>query len=180
VELTLIFHFSDWFKLKKLEKLDLSFNEFVGTLPSSFVNMTSLQTLRLSNNHFIGNIGPHLSSCNSLQYLNFEENQIEFPISLTQFSNNSNLKFIYGNGNKVILDSHSTLKTWVPKFQLQVLQLSSINQSNSIPIPNFLLYQYNLTQVDFSGCKLRGEFPNWLLENNTKMETLILQSCVPL
>ncbi|WJX82051.1 hypothetical protein P8452_64859 [Trifolium repens] len=170
----------DWFKLKKLEKLDLSFNEFVGKLPSSFVNMTSLQTLRLSNNHFIGNIGPHLSSCNSLQYLNFEENQIEFPISLTQFSNNSNLKFIYGNGNKVILDSHSTLKTWVPKFQLQVLQLSSINQSNSIPIPNFLLYQYNLTQVDFSGCKLRGEFPNWLLENNTKMETLILQSCVPL
>ncbi|KAK2360986.1 receptor protein [Trifolium repens] len=145
------FDIVDWFKLKKLEELDLSFNEFVGKLPSSFVNMTSLQTLRLSNNHFIGNISSHLSSFNSLQYLDFAKNQFEFPISLTQFSNHSNLKFIYGNGNKVILDPHSTLKTWVPKFQLQVLQLSSINQSNSIPPPNFLLYQYNLTSVDFTG-----------------------------
>jgi hypothetical protein len=139
--------------------------------------MTSLQTLRLSNNHFIGNISSHLSSFNSLQYLDFAKNQFEFPISLTQFSNHSNLKFIYGNGNKVILDPHSTLKTWVPKFQLQVLQLSSINQSNSIPPPNFLLYQYNLTSVDFTGCKLSGEYPNWLVENNTKMEYLILESC---
>ncbi|KAK2414554.1 receptor protein [Trifolium repens] len=123
--------------------------------------MTSLRTLSLANNHLIGNISSHLSSSNSLQYLNFKDNQFEFPISLTQFSNHSNLEFIYGNGNKVILDSHSTLKTWVPKFQLQVLQLSSINQSNSIPIPNF---------------------PNswgfqWLLENNTKMEYLNLESC---
>jgi hypothetical protein len=172
-----MFHFLDWSKLKKLEELDLSSNEFAGKLPSSFVNMTSLRTLSLANNHLIGNISSHLSSSNSLQYLNFEENQFEFPISLTQFSNHSNLKFIYGNGNKIILDPHSPLKTWVPKFQLQVLQLSSINQSNSIPIPNFLLYQYNLTQVDFSGCKLRGEYPNWLVENNTKMEYLILESC---
>ncbi|XP_024625231.1 receptor-like protein 56 isoform X2 [Medicago truncatula] len=167
----------DWSKLKKLEELDLSGNEFVGKLPSSFFNMTSLLTLNLSNNHFIGNIGPNLASFTSLEYLNFEGNQFEFPISFTQFSNHSNLKFIYGNGNKVILDSHSTMKTWVPKFQLQVLQLSSITEFNSIPLPNFLLYQYNLTYVDFTGCKLRGEFPNWLLENNTKMENLILQNC---
>lgn len=171
------FYFSDWSKLKKLEKLDLSENEFVGKLPSSFFNMTSLRTLKLTSNHFIGNIGPNLASFTSLEYLNFEGNQFEFPISFTQFSDHSNLKFIYGNGNKVILDSPSTLKTWVPKFQLRVLQLSSITEFNSIPLPNFLIYQYNLTYVDFTGCKLRGEFPNWLLENNTKMENLILQNC---
>ncbi|XP_004514486.1 cuscuta receptor 1-like isoform X1 [Cicer arietinum] len=167
----------DWPKLQKLEELDLSYNEFVGPLPSSFVNMTSLRTLKLTNNHFIGNIGPHLATLTSLEYLNFEGNQFEFPISFTPFSNHSNLKFIYGNGNKVILDSHSTLKAWVPKFQLQVLQLSSTTEVKSIPLPNFLLYQYNLTNVDFTSCKLKGEFPNWLLENNTKMEMLILQNC---
>ncbi|CAJ2649153.1 unnamed protein product [Trifolium pratense] len=167
----------DWYKLKKLEELDLSYNEFVGQLPSSFVNMTLLQTLALTNNHFIGNIGPNLASFISLEYLNFEGNQFEFPISFTPFSNHSNLKFIYGNGNKVILDSHSTMKTWIPKFQLQVLQLSSITKANSIPLPNFLLYQNNLTYVDFTNCKLRGEFPNWLLENNTKLERLILPNC---
>jgi len=69
------------------------------------------------------------------------------------------------------------LKTWVPKFQLQVLQLSSVTQTRSIPIPSFLIHQYNLTYVDFTGCKLGGEFPNWLLENNTKMEVVILQNC---
>ncbi|KEH23108.1 LRR receptor-like kinase [Medicago truncatula] len=167
----------DWSKLKNLEELDLSNNEFVGKLPSSFVNMTSLRSLTLANNHFIGNIGPNLASLASLEYLKFEGNQFEFPISFKQFSNHSNLKFIYGNGNKVILDLHSTLETWVPKFQLQVLQLSSTTKANSIPLPNFLFYQYNLTDVDFTGCKLSGEFPNWLLENNTKMEDLTLESC---
>jgi len=139
--------------------------------------MTSLRTLALNDNHFIGNIGPNIASFTSLEYLNFERNQFQIPISFTPFSNHSNLKFIYGNGNKVILDSHSTLKTWVPKFQLQVLQLSSTTEANSIPLPNFLFYQYKLTTVDFSGCKLGGEFPNWFLENNTKMEDLNLENC---
>ena len=139
--------------------------------------MTSLRSLTLANNHFTGNIGPNLASLASLEYLIFEGNQFEFPISFKQFSNHSNLKFIYGNGNKVILDLHSTLETWVPKFQLQVLRLSSITHAKSIPLPNFLRYQYNLTYVDFTNCKIRGEFPNWLLENNTKMEMLILQNC---
>ncbi|XP_058768904.1 cuscuta receptor 1-like [Vicia villosa] len=165
----------DWSKLKKLEELDLSYNNFVGKLPSSFVNMTSLRTLKLTNNHFIGNIGPNLAT--SLEYLNFEGNQFEFPISFAQFSNHSNLNFIYGNGNKVILDSHLPLKTWVPKFQLQVLQLSSISVVNSLPLPNFLLYQYSLTDVDFTGCKLKGMFPHWLLKNNTKMQVLRLRNC---
>jgi len=169
-------HFSDWYKLKKLEVLDLSYNEFVEQLPSSFVNMTSLRNLILTDNHFIGNIGPNLASFTSLELLNIEGNQFQFPISFTPFTNHSNLKFIYGNGNEVILDSHSSLKTWVPKFQLQVLQLFSITRTKSIPLPNFLI-QYNLTYVDFTNCKIRGEFPIWLFENNTKMETLILQNC---
>ncbi|WJX21923.1 hypothetical protein P8452_11287 [Trifolium repens] len=70
----------DWYKLKKLEELDLSYNEFVGKLPSSFVNMTSLRTLALTDNHFIGNIGPNLASFTSLEYLNFEGNQFDIQV----------------------------------------------------------------------------------------------------
>jgi Leucine-rich repeat (LRR) protein len=69
------------------------------------------------------------------------------------------------------------MQTWVPKFQLQVLELSSTTESNSIPLPNFLHYQYNLTYLDFTGCRGGGEFPNWLLENNTKMSDLLLKNC---
>ncbi|WVZ08814.1 hypothetical protein V8G54_022160 [Vigna mungo] len=69
------------------------------------------------------------------------------------------------------------MKKWVPKFQLQVLSLSSTTVSRSIPIPSFLDYQYNLTHLDFTGCKLEGEFPKWLLENNSKMTNLVLKNC---
>ncbi|BAT84204.1 hypothetical protein VIGAN_04150600 [Vigna angularis var. angularis] len=69
------------------------------------------------------------------------------------------------------------MKNWVPKFQLQVLSLSSTTESHSHPIPSFLHYQYNLTHLDFTGCKLKGEFPKWLLENNTKMTNLVLKNC---
>ncbi|XP_047180949.1 receptor-like protein 1 [Vigna umbellata] len=167
----------DWFKLNKLEELDLSYNHFEGLLPSSFVNMTSLRTLKLSYNYFIGNFASNLASLTSLEYFGFEENQFEVPISFTPFANHSNLKFIYGDGNKVIMDSLSPLQNWIPKFQLQVLSLSSTTDTNSIPFPKFLLYQYNITSLDFTSCKLDGEFPNWLLKNNTQLEVISVRNC---
>ncbi|RDX90106.1 Protein BRASSINOSTEROID INSENSITIVE 1, partial [Mucuna pruriens] len=168
---------ADWFKLKKLEELDLSYNEFEGSLPSSFVNMTSLRMLELSHNHFIGQFDSNLASFTSLEYFGFTENQFEVPISFTPFANHSNLKFIYGEGNKVILDSEPSLQIWIPKFQLQVLNLSSTTRTNSLPLPNFLLYQNNLTSLDFTSCRLEGDFPHWLLENNTKMTELLVRNC---
>ncbi|BAT96202.1 hypothetical protein VIGAN_08310100 [Vigna angularis var. angularis] len=167
----------DWFKLNKLEELDLSHNHFEGLLPSSFVNMTSLRTLKLSYNYFIGNFAYNLASLTSLEYFGFEENQFEVPISFTPFANHSNLKFIHGDGNKVIMDSLSPLQNWIPKFQLQVLSLSSTTDTNSIPFPKFLLYQYNITSLDFTSCKLDGEFPNWLLKNNTQLEVISVRNC---
>ena len=171
------FYFLDFFELKLLEELDLSENEFEGPLPPSFANMSSLLMLDLSSNHFKGNFGSNLASFTSLEYLDFGGNQFEVPISFTLFANYSNLKFINADGNKAILDSHPTLKTWVPKFQLQELRLSLKTEAKSLPLPNFLLYQYNLTYLDFTGSRFGGEFPNWLLENNTKLTDFILASC---
>ncbi|WVZ13475.1 hypothetical protein V8G54_011041 [Vigna mungo] len=171
------FQFSDWFKLNKLEELDLSYNNFEGLLPSSFVNMTSLRTLKLSYNYFIGNFASNLASLTSLEYFGFEKNQFEVPISFTPFANHSNLKFIYGEDNKVVMDSQLHMQHWIPKFQLQVISLSSTTEKNFIPVPNFLFYQYNITSLDFTNCKLEGEFPNWLLENNTQLEEISFRNC---
>ncbi|CAJ1803242.1 unnamed protein product [Sphenostylis stenocarpa] len=168
---------ADWFKLKKLEELNLIFNKFEGPLPATFVNMTSLRILELSQNNFIGNFASNLASLTSLVYFGFKENQFEVPISFAPFANHSNLKFIYGEGNKVIMDSQPFLQTWIPKFQLQVLSLSSTTEANSIPFPNFLLYQYNITSLDFTSCLLEGEFPHWLLENNTQLTEILLRNC---
>ncbi|KAK7294624.1 hypothetical protein RJT34_17513 [Clitoria ternatea] len=169
--------YQDWSGLKMLEELDISYNEFTGPLPPSYANLTSLRNLELSYNHFMGNIGSNLASLTSLENLAFEGNQFEVPISLTPFANHSNLKTIYGKGNKVIHDSQSNLVTWVPKFQLEVLSLSSMTHTNSLPLPNFLFYQYNLSILECAGCGLEGEFPSWLLENNTNMIYLVLMNC---
>ncbi|KAJ1427946.1 Leucine-rich repeat [Sesbania bispinosa] len=162
-----------------LPAADLSYNEFEGSLPSSFGNMTSLRTLKLSYNHFTGNFGSNLASLTSLEYFGFVKNNFQVPISFTPFANLSNLKFVYGNGNKVIDDSQPYLQNWVPKFQLQVLSLPSVTDTNYVPLPKFLLYQYNLTSLDCTGCKLKavGEFPKWLLENNTKIKDFVLRNC---
>ncbi|KAG5009918.1 hypothetical protein JHK87_018433 [Glycine soja] len=168
---------TDWFKLKKLEELYLSGNEFEGPLPSSFVNMTSLRNLEISGNHFIGNFDSNLASLTSLEYFDFTGNQFEVPVSFTPFANLSKIKFIYGEGNRVVLDSQHSLQTWIPKFKLQKLIVSSTTETKSLPLPNFLLYQNNLTYIDLSGWKLEGDFPHWLLENNTKMTDALFRNC---
>ncbi|QCE11876.1 LRR receptor-like serine/threonine-protein kinase FLS2 [Vigna unguiculata] len=168
---------ADWFKLKNLEELDLSQNQFEGSLPSSFLNMTSLRKLELSRNKFSGQFDSNIASLTSLEYFGFKDNQFEVPVSFTPFANHSNLKFIYGEGNKVILDLQPSLQTWIPQFQLQVLSLPSITNTDSLPLPRFLLYQNNLTSLDFSSWRLEGTFPHWLFNNNTKLTELLVRNC---
>jgi len=142
-----------------MEELNLMQNGFEGFLPDSFINMTSLRKLKLSQNHFIGQFDSNIATFTSLEYFDFSENQFEVPISFSPFANHSDLKHIYGDGNKVILDLQN-LQTWIPKFQLQVLSLSSTTQNDYLPLPKFLLYQNDLTLLHFSSLKLKGRFPH--------------------
>ncbi|KAL1322146.1 hypothetical protein AAHE18_14G175400 [Arachis hypogaea] len=161
---------ADWSNLKELQELNISYNEFEGPLPSSFVNMTSLQKLDFSGgNQFSGNPAYNLASLTSLEYLDFTGNLFQIPASFSFFANHSYLKFVYGNGSNIIPEPHPSSQTWVPRFQLQELVLPATTQKSIIPFPNFLLSQTELTIVDITGWKLTGEFPNWLLVNNTKM-----------
>ncbi|XP_022635283.1 receptor-like protein 12 isoform X2 [Vigna radiata var. radiata] len=168
---------ADWYKMKKLEELSLIDNGFEGFLPSSFVNMTSLRILDISQNNFIGRFDSSIATLTSLEHFGFIENQFEVPVSFFAFANHSNLKVILGEGNKIILDSQYNLHTWIPKFQLSVLRLSSNIQTSSFRLPKFLLYQKDLTTLYFNNLKLEGRFPHWLLENNTKMSEVIFRNC---
>ncbi|XP_068488435.1 cuscuta receptor 1-like isoform X3 [Phaseolus vulgaris] len=168
---------ADWSKLKKLEELYLIQNGFEGFLPISFINMTSLRILELSHNHFIGHFDSNIATLTSLEHFGFTENQFEIPVSFTPFANHSNLQVIHGKGNKVRLDSQHSLQTWIPKFQLQELRMSSTIMTSSFQLPKFLLYQTNLTSLDFSSLKLKGGFPHWLLENNTKLTEVVFENC---
>ncbi|KAL2489554.1 receptor like protein 14 [Forsythia ovata] len=150
--------------LPNQEELDLSYNEFVGILPSCLGNMTSLRLIELSENNLSGNIvlSP-LFKITSVEYLSLSNNNFQVPNSFESiFFNHSNIRFIFLDNNKVITKTET--RNWVPNFQLEVLSLSNCH----LTLPNFLHYQTDLRLLDLSNNNIGGNFPNWLLENNTR------------
>ncbi|MFQ6628097.1 hypothetical protein Gotur_006854 [Gossypium turneri] len=72
--------------------------------------------------------------------------------------------------------------TSVPKFQLTSISLIKCitSQQLNLELPTFLYYQYDLRYVDLSHNNFSGIVPTWLLENNTKLEVLILMGQIPI
>ncbi|TYG78095.1 hypothetical protein ES288_D02G029700v1 [Gossypium darwinii] len=139
-----------WCDLRNLEVLDVSGNALEGMLPHCFSNLTSLRELDISANRF------------------------QIPLSFAPFANLSNLKVLSGDENKMVMEP--SFYTSVPKFQLTSISLSKCitSQQLNLELPTFLYYQYDLRYVDLSHNNFSGTVPTWLLENNTKLEVLIL------
>ncbi|KAL4601218.1 hypothetical protein ACB092_11G257200 [Castanea dentata] len=165
-----------WCELKKLQEIDLSGNNFEGRLPSCMANLTSLRVLDLSNNHFNGNsVQSPLSSLTSLEYLSFSYNNFSIPSTLSFLSNLSNLKILLSDNNILALEPDSL--TWIPTFQLKVFSLSNCSSNiHNRTLPRLLHYQYDLRVIVLSHNKLVGQFPNYLLENNTRLEVFIVNN----
>ncbi|KAM3734107.1 hypothetical protein ACB098_11G189700 [Castanea mollissima] len=161
-------------ELRNLREISLSGNHLEGILPSCMANWTSLHFLDLSNNHFSGNV-QSLSDLRSLEFLSLSNNEFLNPINFSSFFNLSNLKFLFSDNNKIAFETDS--HTRVPTFQLRLFRLSgcSFNGINTT-LPTFLHYQYDLREIDLSHNNLSGKFPTWLLENNTRLEVLILRN----
>ncbi|CAK9184898.1 unnamed protein product [Ilex paraguariensis] len=157
--------------LKNLEVLDLRENYLEGILPSCIGNLTSLHILDLSSNYLVGNISPALlASLTSLEYLSLSYNNFITPFSFASFFNHSELKVILIDS--IVLKLENESQSWTPRFQLKVLHLSNCSIET---LPSFLYYQNDLKVINLSHNKLLGKFPTWLLENNTRLEVLILQ-----
>ena len=138
--------------------------------------MTSLQVLDVSHNHFNENIAlSQLSSLTSLHYLSLSNNNFLNPIRLSWFSNLSSLTVLISGNNKVAFEANS--HSWTPSFQLKFLMLSNCSfKGLNRTTPRFLHNQYDLRVIDLSHNNLVGKFPNWLLENSTSLEALILKN----
>jgi len=121
-----------------------------GFLPSCLANLTSLQHLDLSFNH------------------------LKIPVSLSPLYNLSKLKYFDGSGNEIFAeeDDHNLS----PKFQLESLYLNSRGQGVRA-FPKFLYHQVNLQFLDIRNIQIKGEFSNWLIENNTYLQELHLENC---
>ncbi|XP_022893113.1 probable LRR receptor-like serine/threonine-protein kinase At4g36180 isoform X1 [Olea europaea var. sylvestris] len=162
-----------WCELKTLQELYLMGNEYEGMLPSCVANMTSLRSIGLSSNKFTGNVASSpLSKLTSLEYLSLSSNHFQVPISFKAFFNHSNLKHLYVRTNEII--NENELEKWVPSFQLEDFDIS--NCSGHPKLPNFFYYQSNLRFIGLSKNNIGGNFPTWLLENNTRLVQLYLSA----
>ena len=130
----------------------------------------------LSSNLFSGNVSSSLlANLTSLEYIDLSHNLLEGSFSFNSFANHSKLQVvILGSGsNKFKVETEYPVD-WVPLFQLKALVLSNCKLTDDLP--GFLQYQFRLTVVDLSHNNLTGSFPNWLLENNTRLEVLLLRN----
>ncbi|KAJ4873779.1 receptor like protein 15 [Raphanus sativus] len=159
-------------KLKNLQELDLSRNKLSGQFPLCLTNLTGLRVLDLSSNQMTGNVPSALGNLESLEYLSLFDNNFEGFFSVGSIANLSELTVLkLGSlSNSLQVESPSS---WKPRFQLNVIVLRSCNLEK---VPYFLLRQKGLRQVDLSHNKLSGNFPSWLMENNTELKVLTLQN----
>ncbi|XP_019188815.1 PREDICTED: LRR receptor-like serine/threonine-protein kinase FLS2 [Ipomoea nil] len=162
-----------WCELMNLQKLRFGANQFEGMLPSCMRYLTSLQLVDLSLNKFVGNIDSSpLSTLISLETLSISNNSFEVPTSFKSFANHSKLRIFEADGNKAIVETEWHLL--VPKFQLDIFTMS--NCIGLLNLPRFLHYQHNLKVLQITRNNLEGEFPNWLLQNNTKLEEIFMNN----
>jgi Leucine-rich repeat (LRR) protein len=175
----MLFLSTDLCALKKLQELDLYDNLFEGILPTCLHNMTSLRLLDISRNRFAGNISSYvIASPTSLEYIDLSYNKFEGQFQFNIFANHSKLKAILlaSENNKLEIETEKSVG-WDFSFQLKILVLSNcnLNKLTGGNIPKFLLDKRKLEIIDLSHNKLKGGFPIWLIENNTRLRELNLK-----
>jgi len=141
---------------------------------SGLCDLNNLQELHMYDNNLSGFLPPCLANLTSLQHLDLSSNHLKIPVSLSPLYNLSKLKYFDGSGNEIFTeeDDHNLS----PKFQLESLYLNSRGQG-ARAFPKFLYHQVNLQYMDLTNIHIKGEFPNWLIENNTYLQELHLENC---
>ncbi|KAJ6950968.1 receptor-like protein 9b [Populus alba x Populus x berolinensis] len=186
--------------LKNLEYLDLSSNTLDNNILQSIGTMTSLKTLILASckldgqipiaqglcdlnhlqvldmidNDLNGFLPPCLANLTSLQGLYLSSNNLKIPMSLSPLYNLSKLKSFHGSDNEIFAEEND--HNLSPKFQLKYLYLRGRGQDTGT-LPKFFYHQFSLQILDLTNIQIKGEFSNWLIENNTYLYKLYLENC---
>ncbi|KAF9672592.1 hypothetical protein SADUNF_Sadunf11G0058200 [Salix dunnii] len=125
---------STLFFLHHLQKLDLSRNNFNGSLiSSSFGQLLHLTHLNLNSSNFAGQVPPEISHLSRLASLDLSENKLMLePISFNKLAQNLT--------------------------QLKELYLNTVNMYLVVP-SSFMNLSSSLTSLQLRYCELQGELP---------------------
>ncbi|KAK9229507.1 hypothetical protein WN944_022470 [Citrus x changshan-huyou] len=156
-------------ELKNLFVLNLEKNNIEDHLPNCLNNLTRLKVLDISFNQLSGSFPSIISNLTSLEYLALFDNNFEGTFPLSSLANHSKLEVLLLSTRNNMLQVQT--ENFLPTFQLKVLRLPNCSLN---VIPPFLLHQFDLKYLDLSHNDLDGAFPTWALQNNTKLEVLLL------
>ncbi|KFK31090.1 hypothetical protein AALP_AA6G066700 [Arabis alpina] len=182
--------------LNKLEVLALSYNGFVGQVPSSFNslnrltdlylgynkltgnfphvhNLTKLSLLSLANNDFFGTIPSSLFTMPFLSTLVLNENHFSGPIEIPNSSFSPRLEGLFLRGNNF---EDEILKPISKLTNLKTLGLHSLNISQPIDLSVFSSLKH-LTGLDLSGNSVSPISLSSDLGMPSSMEVLYLSGC---
>ncbi|KAI3732355.1 hypothetical protein L1987_63559 [Smallanthus sonchifolius] len=176
-------HFQD---LQNLVSVDLGFNDFNGSIPSSLFSLQKVQQIQLSNNNFDGLLVDFTNpSLSSLDTLDLSSNKLEGEIPRTFFelgklsvlllssnnlsgtiktvefqnrlSNLTNLDLSFNNLSIITSDDISLVSN-LPKFS--TLKLASCKLRKFLNLRN----QKRLKYLDLSNNEIEGKIPTWIWE----------------
>ncbi|KAK4608507.1 hypothetical protein RGQ29_002070 [Quercus rubra] len=172
--------------LSELVYLDLSQNDFSGSIPAQLFHLRFLQYLGMNLNSFHGTIPKEIGNMTKLQQLNWKHwtlssNSLamEIPIYIGNLSKIIRLGLSYNNFNGTIPSSIQNLT------KLEALSLlfggNHLTWNNNAKImPKFMLSELSLNScglktlqtLDLSKNQLEGMFPQWLAEMEVEHEIL--------
>ncbi|XP_074311597.1 uncharacterized protein LOC141647352 [Silene latifolia] len=174
--------------LKELESLDLSYNNFSGTIPS-FSSAKYLNFLELSNNSLSGTIPSSVFSKDSdLQFLDLSFNSLEGPIPESIFQVTglgvldlgwnrlngtlhlheilpllANLDTLELSHNYLTIDTEGVT---TDNSSLPLLGYLGLASGNLHAVPEFIENQPYLWNIDLSNNQIQGRIPRWVWKDN--------------
>ncbi|GAU42057.1 hypothetical protein TSUD_288580 [Trifolium subterraneum] len=154
-ELQVIIHHLSRCARYSLQELDLSFNQFNGTL-SDLSIFSFLEIFDISNNRLNGKIFEDIRFPSKLRTLQMDSNSLNGVISDFQFSGMPLLKKLSLSGNSLALRFR---QNWVPPFQLRTIGLGSCKLGLSFS--NWIQTQKHFASLDISNAGISDNVPEW-------------------
>ena len=150
-----------------LEILDLSHNQFIGSLPD-LIGFSSLTRLHLGHNQLNGTLPESIAQLAQLELLKIPSNSLQGTVSEAHLFSLSKLQRLDLSFNSLLTLNLSS--DWVPQFQLTHIFLASCKLGPRFP--GWLRTQKGVGWLDISGSGISDVIPNWFWNFTSNLNRL--------